>query len=183
MNPHDWKAGAAATVITPAEPMWLAGWASRREPATSTAMDLFAKALAFEDSQGECAVIVTADLIAIPRELAAAVAARVCGRRHISRERLLFNASHTHSGPEVRPDKIPFFEIPPEYAGRIAPYVSQLEERISAVIELALERVQPATLNVNRLHAAFAANRRSPGGAVDHDVPVLVVRRSDGNPL
>ena len=52
MNSRDWKAGAAATVITPAEPMWLAGWAARRQPSTGKAMDLFAKALAFEDPDG-----------------------------------------------------------------------------------------------------------------------------------
>jgi neutral ceramidase len=183
MNAPKWKAGAAATVITPAEPMWLAGWAARRQPSTGKAMDLSAKALAFEDPDGERAVIVTADLIAVPRELVAAVAARISERRHIPRERLLFNASHTHTGPEVRPDKIPFFEIPPEYAVKIAPYVSQLADRIAAVIELALDRLQPSILHVYQVHAGFAANRRSPSGPVDHDVPMLVVRRGDGNSL
>src|SRR5687768_6047511 len=99
MNRQDWKAGAASTIITPSAPMWLAGWAARREPAARKAMDLFAKALAFEDPEGERAVIVTADLIAIPPELAAAVSARIFARRTIPRARLLFNASHTHAGP------------------------------------------------------------------------------------
>ena len=183
MNPQGWKAGAAATVITPTEAMWLAGWAARRRPAAGKAMDLFAKAVAFEDATGERAVIVTADLIAIPRELAAAVAANIWRRRNIARERLLFNASHTHTGPEVRPDKVPFFEIPPEFAARIQPYVSQLENRITAVIEAALDRLQPATLRVEQVHAGFAENRRSSGGSVDHDIPLLVASRGNGKPF
>ena len=120
---HFWKAGVASAVITPTEPMWLAGWAVRRQPASGKAMDLFAKALAVEDTNGERFVIVTADLIAIPREVATRAAARMQERWRLPRERLLFNASHTHTGPEVRPDKVPFFEIPPEFAARIEPYV------------------------------------------------------------
>ena len=45
-KPAAWKAGTAAVAITPAEPMWLAGWAARRKPAAAKAMELFAKALA-----------------------------------------------------------------------------------------------------------------------------------------
>src|SRR5437868_2497844 len=116
MSPaRTWQAGAASVAITPREPMWLAGWAARREPAARASMDLHAKALALEDAHGERVVIVTADLIALPRALTDAVAVRVS----LSRERILFNASHTHTAPEVRPDKVPFFEIPPEFAAKI----------------------------------------------------------------
>ncbi|MDO8538813.1 MAG: hypothetical protein Q7S40_00120 [Opitutaceae bacterium] len=178
-----WKAGAAATVITPAEPMWLAGWAARREPASGTGIELFAKALAFEDEAGVRAVIVTADLIAIPHLLAEAVAARVRKRWDLPRERLLFNASHTHTGPEIRPDKVQFFEIPTEYAARIGPYVAFLEERMAGVIEAALTRLEPVTLRVHEARAAFAVNRRTSGGPVDHDVPIVAARRPDGSLL
>src|SRR5262245_8280712 len=102
-----WRAGAAALAITPTEPMWLAGWAARRQPAAGKAMDLHVKALALEEAAGERVVITTADLIAIPATLASAVAKRIQLRRNLSRARLLFNASHTHSGPELRPDKVP----------------------------------------------------------------------------
>ncbi len=183
MNPPTWKAGVASTVITPTESMWLAGWAARRQASTGTAGDLFAKALALEDANGERVVVVTADLIAIPRTLADAVVARVLQRWNLPRERLLFNASHTHTGPEVRPDKVPFFEIPPEFAARIAPYVAQLEETLATLIGTALERLEPATLRVQSLRAGFAKNRRTPPGPVDHDLPVLAACRLDGRPL
>ena len=179
MKSSSWKAGVASTVITPADTMWLAGWAARREPASGTAMELFAKALALEDACGERVVIVTADLIAIPRDVATAVAASIQQLHGLPRERLLFNASHTHTGPEVRPDKVPFFEIPAEFAARIAPYVAQLEAKLTTVVAAAIVQLASATLHVHQARAGFAANRRSPGGPVDHEVPIVAVHRPD----
>jgi neutral ceramidase len=163
--------------------MWLAGWAARREPASGKSMDLFAKAVALQDGSGRRAVILTADLIAISRELASAVAARVRSRCGLSRDNILFNASHTHSGPEVRPDKVPFFEIPPEFAAKIPPYLLSLEEKMTIVIEAALRNLEPAVLQASQTSVGFAHNRRTDGGPVSHDVPVLQVLRPDKSPL
>jgi neutral ceramidase len=168
-----WKAGAASVKITPTEPMWLAGWAARRQPASSAAMDLFVKALAVEDWRGERLVIVTADLIAIPRALAEAVARQALNRWSLSRDRLLFNASHTHSGPEVRPDKVPFFEIPGEFAEKIEPYVQGLEKKILGAVDAALTKLEPVTIRAFESNVSFAQNRRTPDGPTDHSVPVL----------
>jgi hypothetical protein len=173
-----WKGGAASVVITPAEPMWLAGWAARHEPARSASADLFAKALALEDASGGRLVIVTADLIAIPRELAHAVAHLVRERAGLSREELLFNASHTHTGPEIRPDKVPFFEIPAEFAARIPAYVSRLTTLLADVILAALARLEPAQLIATSARASFAMNRRAAGGPSDPDVPILLALRA-----
>lgn len=172
---YSWKAGVAAAVITPPELMWLAGWAARREPAAGKATDLFTKALALEDGNGRRIVILTADLIALPSQLAAAIAAQT----GLDRAALLCNASHTHCGPEVRPDKVPFFEIPPKFAAKIPPYVAALEEKMAAVVEAALRKLEPVALQLCQTSAGFAQNRRSPGGPVAHDVPVLKVLRPD----
>ena len=40
-----WKAGVAAAKITPATPIWMAGYAARKKPSGGVATDLFAKAL------------------------------------------------------------------------------------------------------------------------------------------
>ena len=177
-----WRAGAAAATITPWEPMWLAGWAVRREPALSKSLDLYAKALVLEDADLQRTVIVTLDLIAIPRTLATAVAAEVLSRWNLPRARLLLNASHTHTGPELRPDKVPFFEIPAEFAERIRPYVSVLEQKILRVIGSALANLQPARLCAHRAQVGFARNRRPAGGPADPEVPILKVTGMDGTP-
>lgn len=183
MKELNWKAGVAAKAITPAEPMWLAGWAARREPAKGKAMDLFAKALAFEDAEGQRAVIVTVDLIAIPRTLAASVAAKVHAQCRLPRERLLFNASHTHTGPEVRPDKVPFFEIPSEFAAKIEPYVRQLEQKLTGIIGEALGNLQPARLRALQTSVDFVQNRRTPGGPTDPVVPLLQMTSMRGQTI
>jgi neutral ceramidase len=183
MSGSNWKAGVASTAITPTEPMWLAGWAARREPAAGKATDLFTKALALQDAEGDRALILTADLIAIPRELAQRVSAQLQARCGIARERVLFNASHTHTGPEVRLDKVPFFEIPGEFAEKIGPYVSGLAERIVSVGASALESLQPVTLTAGEARADFARNRRSAEGPSDPAVPVLQILGSDQKPL
>lgn len=173
------KAGVAKVTITPNEPLWLAGWAARRQPANGKAMDLFAKALALEDARGRRIVIVTMDLIAIPRHLALRVRER-CG---LPPESILLNVSHTHSGPEIRPDKVPFFEIPSEFAAKIPAYVRELEDKLVAVIGNALKTLAPAVVQICQTSVVFARNRRSENGQVDHQVPILNILVPDGKPL
>jgi hypothetical protein len=175
-----WKAGAATTVITPAESMWLAGWASRSEPSRGTLSELSAAALALEDGRGSRLVLLAVDLIAVSRAIAAEVAGRARLRWGLPRDRLLICASHTHHGPEVRPDKVPFFRIPPEYARRIAPYVDWLVSRLVEVIGAALDALEPARLAAGLAAASFAHNRRGDALA-DRDVPVLAVTAADGS--
>ena len=47
-----WKAGVAAAKITPVEPLPMAGYAGRTEPAEGTEQQLFTKAIAIEDADG-----------------------------------------------------------------------------------------------------------------------------------
>ena len=72
-----WKAGVATQVITPKESMWLAGYAGRTKPSEGKEHDLYVKALALEDPQGKRLVVLTSDLITIPRALAVEVARQV----------------------------------------------------------------------------------------------------------
>src|SRR5262245_33775542 len=65
----EWKAGTASVALTPKSPMWMSGYASRTRPAEGKETDLFGKALALEDSRGTQLVIVTLDLIGVPRSL------------------------------------------------------------------------------------------------------------------
>ncbi len=72
----EWKVGLARVKITPEQPVYLAGYASRTRPFEKVTADLYAKALALEDREGHVGVIVTTDLIG----LAAAVAEPICER-------------------------------------------------------------------------------------------------------
>ena len=96
-----WQAGVAKVVITPDKPMWMSGYASRDKPAEGKIHDLWAKALALEDAKGKRCVLVTMDLVGIPREVSVAVCDEIKKKHGLPREAVMLNVSHTHSGPVV----------------------------------------------------------------------------------
>src|SRR5690348_4715446 len=83
------KAGVASVVITPSELIWMAGYSSRNKPAEGVEHDLHAKALALEDSNGVVLVVVTTDLVGLPRAISEPVAHEVAKRAGLPRERLM----------------------------------------------------------------------------------------------
>jgi Neutral/alkaline non-lysosomal ceramidase, N-terminal len=183
-----WKAGAAAIDITPDGPVWMAGYGSRNKPSEGIAQRISAKALAIEDNANGRMVIVTMDLIGVPREVRDGVERRVRKQYGLPPESVLLNASHTHSGPAPSSRGVD----DPAYAKVADSYQRVLEEKIVQVIGQALSRSAPANLYFTRARAGFAMNRRlrvgneirnspNPDGPVDHDVPVLRVVGSDGN--
>jgi len=174
-----WKAGSAKVKITPTRPMPMAGYASRKDnPSEGREQDLFAKALAIEDSEGFRAVIVTADLIGISEELRAEVERRVGAEFGLPPHALLMNASHTHCGPAyVREDARDYFDF--------------LADEMSRLVGTAIADMEPSHLSYCKARCGFAMNRRTPTpegyrnhpnpeGPVDHIVPVLRVDDAAG---
>jgi hypothetical protein len=182
----DFRVGVARVDITPATPVWLSGFAARTQPARGVLMPLMAKALALEDHNGGRFVIVTADLIGLTREIADAAAARLPTESRLERTHILFNASHTHSGPMVWPRLEVARASGPEVEKQVLAYRDLLIERLARVIENALQNLQPADIAFGAGEANFAYNRRTeqlaqlhPGknfpAPVDREVPVLRV--------
>src|SRR5437667_12353725 len=93
-----WKAGVAKVSITPSKPIWMAGYDSRTKPSEGVLQDIYAKALALQDDSGSTTVLVTLDLVGIAPSFADVIVERA-KKLGIARERLLLNASHTHSAP------------------------------------------------------------------------------------
>ena len=48
-----WKAGIAKVLITPEQPMWMAGYGARKHESEGTLVDLWAKALALGGYEGD----------------------------------------------------------------------------------------------------------------------------------
>jgi hypothetical protein len=190
-GPADWKAGVAVQVITPDGPHWMAGYANRNHPAEGKLTDLYVKALALEDPDGGRLVLLTSDLVGIPRELSEAVATKVHKRTGLPRERLMLTVSHTHCGPVLRDNLSDMYDMPAAEAVKIDPYTDRLRGWMIDVIVRALGDLRPARLAHGLGTAGFAVNRRkptpkgvvndaNPGGPVDHGVPVLAVRTPEG---
>ncbi|MBX7256348.1 MAG: neutral/alkaline non-lysosomal ceramidase N-terminal domain-containing protein, partial [Candidatus Hydrogenedentes bacterium] len=186
------KVGAGRIVITPEQPIWLAGYAARTEPSQGKLHDIFAKALAVEDETGARTVIVTTDLVGLPASISRDVAKRVESDYGIPRERLALTASHTHSAPVLRDNLRVTYDMSPEQWSVVEAYSDKLKEQLVEVIGLALKDLEPGNLRWGIGEADFAKNRRkytldgvindfNPIGPVDHDVPVLVARRPDSS--
>ena len=186
-SPSPWKAGVAAVDITPEGPVWLAGYGARTKPSEGVAQRIFAKALALEDAAGGQLVLVTLDLIGVPRAVREGVEKAAAERHGLGRASLLLNASHTHSGPAPYAYGVPR----EEFARKGEEYGRMLPGKILEVIAAALRRQEPARMSYTHARAGFAMNRRlpvgkairnsaNPDGPVDHDVPVLRVTGPDG---
>lgn len=186
-TPADWKAGTASVVITPDEMMWMAGYAARDKPAEGKIHDLNAKALVLEDFRGTRLAIVTLDLISVPRQVRDWLAEQVGRKYQLPPEALLINASHTHCGPELRPDKV---YLPDDRAEQSGTYDETLQEKLLDLVGKAIDDLSPVSLSYVHARAGFAMNRRTPtkngfsnhpnpDGPVDHDVPVLQVASGD----
>ena len=189
----EWKAGVATVAVTPQQPMWMAGYSSRTKPSEGVLSELHVKALAIEDRGGTRAVIVTSDLISIPRALRQQVIEGLGAKYHLNPSGILLNCSHTHCSPVVRDDleMSVMYPLAPDQRRLVESYFVELRDKMIGVIGAAVEDLQPARLSYSHAKCGFAMNRRLPTkdgfqnspypeGPVDHDVPVLRVESIEG---
>jgi hypothetical protein len=170
--------------------MPLSGYAARTAQFQDVEHDLFAKIAILEDREKNRGILVTADLIGFFGELSDEIGRRIQEKTGIAQEHVLLNASHTHAGPELNPERA----VDDENAARVRRYVEELVVKISDGVARAAENLQPAELSYGRGVATFVMNRREftsrgvvlgvqPSGLVDRSAPVLVARGADGKPL
>jgi len=184
--------GVARIDITPDEPIRLTGYGNRTAPAERVKGRLWAKALAFGEG-GQAAVLISADLIGVPREMTEEIAGRLRSAG-LARQQITVAATHTHTGPSLT-GVLPFIfpePLAPEQRAVVDRYSGTLLDRLEHVARAALDDRRPSTVAWGRGTAGFAANRRvltggkwtafgvDPTGAVDHDLPVMAVRGLDG---
>ncbi|MCX6604470.1 MAG: neutral/alkaline non-lysosomal ceramidase N-terminal domain-containing protein, partial [Acidobacteria bacterium] len=187
----DFKAGFGRINITPTQPIYLSGYAARKKPSEGVLQKIWAKALAIEDAKGNRAVIVTTDLIGLPRAVADQVGAEVDKRYRLRRSQLVLNSSHTHSGPVVHGNLTSMFELTPDQRRAITDYTQALAIQLADVVGAALGDLQPARLDIGHGTGTFAINRRqatangvkiglNPTGPVNQDIPVIRVSGLNG---
>ncbi len=192
---NGWKSGAAAVIITPEDPVWMAGYGSRKTPSDGTRLtELWAKALVLEDGAGHRGLILTLDLVGIDREMASRICREIGEAHGLEREQIAIATSHTHSGPVVgrrNLGPLHWWLLEADQQAKVDAYAETLVARVVAVAGEAIAGIAPARVQWGNGRTTFAVNRREnkpytevPAwreqgllkGPVDHDVPVLSVR-------
>jgi neutral ceramidase len=193
-----WQAGTAKAVITPESSVWLAGYGSRTKPAEGKLHDLWVKVLAVEDATGRKAVVVTTDLLGIPRSLGTAVCEQIETQCGLPRSQIMLTSSHTHSGPVLSDSLTTVYPMDETQRAASDQYTHALEQAIVKSVAEAIARLSSATVAVGSGTCDFAVNRRNNvekdvvqllaehqplKGPVDHSVPVLAVHNAEGHLL
>src|SRR5574341_191635 len=185
------KADLARSVITPEKNLWMAGYANRSKPSEGKIHELYAKALAVQDARGNRAVIVTTDVLGLPRALTSEISEHANKSYGLKREQILFNSSHTHTGPVLKSSLAGAYNLDTAQSALVDEYTQQLKGKLIKLIGKAIKDMSPAKLSYGRGEAPFAMNRRqfnpnavvigvNPDGVVDREVPVLRVEATDG---
>ncbi len=180
------KAGAAKVDITPAEPVHLAGYASRKDPSRGVHDPLSARAVAFE-RDGRRLVLVSTDLIGFYGGTAEPLRNAILEGCGLEPEALFLSAIHTHSAPSLTLD---------EAGGNPSNvvYTKALREKLVGLVRSALANMEPARIFRASGSAPVGANRRevvreesgearivlgrNPEVLTDREVQVLKVARA-----
>ena len=174
--------GVARIDITPDYPIRLAGYAARKKESEGVIQHIHAKALAIGVNQADTTVLITVDNCGVPASVRDEVVQWLRQRQQINPDRVAICSSHTHSAPWLKGYLPNLFggPIPADQQARVDRYTSELIKALETVALSALEDRQPARLSRGLGQAGFAANRRTKGGPVDHDLPVLLVTDAEG---
>ncbi|MGQ9504018.1 MAG: neutral/alkaline non-lysosomal ceramidase N-terminal domain-containing protein [Thermogutta sp.] len=182
-----WSVGLARKEITPKEPIWLAGYASRNKPSEGVLTPLYADAMAIADNQGQRGLIITADVIGFRKDVADATARAVMEKTGLLREQILFNWSHTHTGPVIGFLGSTGYSMGEEEQKVVDAYTRWLVAQYADLAVEALNDLKPARIAWGLGVTNIPVNRReftetgvrlgvNPRGYADRGVPVLTVR-------
>lgn len=189
-----WKAGVATEVITPVHPMWMAGYAARDHPSEGTLHDLWAKALALEDSSGNRVVLITTDILGFPGNISDNIRTRLKTEYGLTKAQIALSSSHTHSGPVLQNALIDIYPLDSVQREIIRIYSTELENKIVKLAGSALKSMAPVHIFSQNGVTRFQVNRRnnnekllehttSLNGPNDYSVPVLKIEDEYGKPI
>ena len=173
--------GVAAIDITPDYPVRLSGYGSRRTTHEGVDQLIKAKALAI-GSDANLAILLTVDNCGVPFTMRLQVLQRLQREIKLPNERFAIASSHTHSAPMIDGVLPNLFsmDIPKRDQAGIKRYTAELTDNLVKVALQAVKNRKPAALDWGVGSAGFGNNRRTRGGPVDHDLPVLRVRDTIG---
>lgn len=174
--------GVAEVDITPEYPIRLNGFGGRRTESEGITQRIWAKALAIGADEQKPLILYTVDSLGVRMSMVDEVARRLKEKVGIDRQQIALTFTHSHTTPKVNGacDTIFSSPISPEHQERIDRYTAELTDALETVALAALADQQPARLEWAVGKVGFAKNRRTEGGPVDHDLPMLVAKSPTG---
>ncbi len=181
------KAGFAQRDVTPEVGVYLAGYPSRNEPSNTVDDPLYLRVVALEDDAGRRLVLVTGDLLKLPRDLTWRTKLWCEAQFGLPSASVIINLSHTHAAPNLFLQRCyPHWPLDREY-------VRRFEQAIRDCIRAALDDLQPVRVRFGMHQAHFGVSRRMPqpelGGRVkmaandegyyDSELPMFAFHRGD----
>ncbi len=169
------RTGAAQTDITPAGPVWMAGYGDRERRSEGVYQPLSAGAIYLGGAADE-ALLIAADLIGFDLAYSAQAKQRIAAATGMLPRQVVLTATHTHCGPLFYPMMMPG---DPELE-----YAEQLCERLVAIAVAARGGAVAGRVSFSRTRSGFGVNRRlprrgravfapNPDGPVDRDLDTL----------
>lgn len=157
----------------------LAGYGQREgRPATGVHDDVWVKAFAFAVG-GQTGVVVAADALIIPREVAEMAAERIRSECGLSREQVYFGATHTHCSLGGWGEGM----VAQAFAGGFQPGVRVwMARQLATAAAAAVRNLGDAAVGGGSFNAPEFIRNRLVGeqGRVDPEFALLVVRKEDG---
>ena len=174
--------GAARINVTPEYAIRLHGYYARKTECTGVLRPIWARAIAFGGDEGGPGVLVSIENVGLPWWVTQELADRLA-RVGVAREKLAVTYTHTHYAPCLT-GSAPFIfgeDLPREQQSAISKYTDEAIDAMEQAALAALGNRAPVNLEHTEGSVSFAANRRTPGGPVDHRLPILRAVDGGGN--
>lgn len=181
-----WKAGVARTVITPESSVWMAGYASRTSPSEGTLHDLWAKALLLEDASGNRSLLITMDILGVPKDFSDEVRKWINIKYGLDNAQIILSSSHTHSGPVISRALRYIYPMSEQDWKAVDKYTEELKKKLFYLVDQAMKELQPVRIFTGSGITRFQVNRRNNKegsitatselkGPNDYAVPVIKI--------
>jgi hypothetical protein len=172
----------------------MAGYASRDHASEGVLHDLWTKVLAIEDARGNKAVLITNDLLEIPKQYSDRIRDRLEKEYGLQRSQVILNCSHTHTGPVLYDALANWYPIDAIQTRKIIAYTEKIENTIVELTGKALNSMVPSHIYAGNGIARFQVNRRNNqealsnqitdlNGPNDYAVPVMKIVAGTGELL
>jgi len=151
-------AGHGRALITPMEPVHMAGYGNRHQKSAGVHDDLFANAIALAGG-GQTLLLVAFDLCSFEVADAKALKEAIGARTGLALEAVFVNTSHTHAGPQVGLRVGPPAE---------RPYLAWVIDRATEAASQAIHDLKPSRLAIAAAPLDIGCNRRekTPDGRI-----------------